>query len=94
MRSWFMSPVATNEGEGVGVGLGVNVGLGLGASVGLGLTVGLRLALGRSEGDVKAEGEAGLPPQPAIATTTINPANARPVELLTPRLPVIRTTAG
>ena len=83
-----MSPVATNVGPGVDVGPGE--GVGVGASVGLGLG----LELGRSEGADEAEGEAGLPPQPPIATTRTNPANARPVELLTPRLPVIRTTAG
>jgi hypothetical protein len=64
-----MLPVGTN----VGVGVGVGEGVGVGANVGLGLAVGLGLG----------EGDAGLPPQPAMATTRANPANARRIELRT-----------
>jgi hypothetical protein len=77
-----MLPVATN----VGVGVGVGEGAGLGANVGLGLAVGLRRGLRLGEGD------AGLPPQPAMATTRTNPANACPVELRTVSTPGLALT--
>ena len=67
---------------------GVGEGADVGANVELGLTVGLRLG----------EGDAGLPPHPAMASTRTNAANARPVErlalptpglALTPCLPLL-----
>ncbi len=75
-----MLPVTTNVGAGVGDGVGV--GVGLGDNVALGRAVGLGLG----------QGEAGLPPHPAMASTRTNAAHARPVEPRTLSIPGLALT--
>jgi hypothetical protein len=64
----------------------MGVGVGVDANVGIGLTVGRMLGFGLGEGD------AGLPPQPAMATTRTIPASARPVELRILSTPALALT--
>ncbi len=87
-----MLPVATKVPVGLRVDASVGEGVGVGATVGLaiGLAVGLRLRPGLRLGE--GEGDAGLPAQPAMATTRTNPANARPVELRTLPTPGLALT--